>query len=52
MQVNTDLAARAVLFKRRASVPLITGEKTPRGIMRQPAELVDDHEAHPARAGP
>jgi hypothetical protein len=26
MQVNTDLAAWMILFKRRASVPLITGE--------------------------
>lgn len=26
VQMNSDLASRAVLFKRRASVPLITGD--------------------------
>lgn len=43
VQVDTELAPRAVLFKRRASLPLIIREQSPRDMMRQPAQLVDDH---------
>ena len=38
------------MLKRRASVSLITAQQAPRGMIRQPAELVDGHETYSARA--